>query len=434
MKLDKKYVLLNIQFIFLTILAITQLIGLANFNIIISGIILIIFLIANVEQETIMIFEILPFFNLLNKQIGGTSYYYVIPIIYIIKYIKFKRFKIKKQKLLCLLAFSILRAFCGNLVIWLKWFMLFCVLIITYDEDIFVLNFRDIVKYFTILFLISSIFGNIMLKTGKSIYTGGYVYNNGKITSRFAGLIGDPVFYSQISAILISVNLVIIYDENKIKLSQIICIMLLIYFTVLSYSKTGIILEIISIVIFYFEYFKINIFKKRTLLKGLIIFLIGILVFYVALIYIKNNSDNLIISNMVTRLDSDDLMTGRNKIFTHYIDLIIKKIPYSLFWGLSDAEYAEPFSIGNGGVFNRSHNIYIETMAIFGVIPTLIIIISIGLIFKNYIKYNTKKWFNLLPMLLLLISGVTLHGHYEFHYYFLVAICLASCSLKINKK
>ena len=123
------------------------------------------------------------------------------------KYFKYYRWNISRTKLLVLLCFLLIRLTAGDISSTSKWFVLFSVLVLTYRENCLEGQLLRIIKYLSITFVIASVFGYLMLISGRSIYMAGQVYNDGVTTIRFAGLIGDSVFFSQICALLVGANL-----------------------------------------------------------------------------------------------------------------------------------------------------------------------------------------------------------------------------------
>lgn len=406
----------------LTILSIGHFFSISILNYFITLLVILLFIFSTYEECSIIIFQLLPFFNLLNGKIGQTSFYYLIIVTFICKHIIYKEYKLSSKKIALFLILAILRLLCGNVEVFIKWLILFSIVIITYDNKVFYENIEEIVNKFDLALIFSSIVGYIMLISGRSIYTGGYVYSKalGNVT-RFAGLIGDPVFYSQVCAIAICLTLVIMYNK-KIKLINICTLLSLIALMILSYSKTGIIMVIISIFCYLICEIFNNIKSKKKFIKALCLIVLGIISIFASINYVEK-SNNYIISNYVTRFKSKDLLTGRRKISDYYIHLLKSKTQ-SIFIGISDKDYTTPFYINSEQSFNRSHNIFIETVAIFGLIPTIfILIIILKIIIKAIIikKYNI---INVMPLFILFLSGFTLHGHYEFHYYLILSICL----------
>ena len=317
----------------------------------------------------------------------------------------------------------------------ITWSLLILVLILTYNEDILVRQSKQIIKGISVSMIISSAWGYIYLLTGKSIYTVGQVYLNGTITTRFGGLIGDSVFFAQFCAILIAANLVICYVDKKNITENIIFCLLLTIFDLLSYSKTGFLL----IGFIYISYFIASIYKnakyKKTVYKSIIITLVIIILVVYLINYVLNHLDNIIIQNYLLRFTSSDLLTGRNIVSEHYIELLEGSWKY-LFFAMPQSLYSKPFPISSFTEINTAHNIYLETICAFGLISSIILFIIILYILIKRLTKN-KNLFSCLPLFVMVFSGWVLHGHYEFQYYFLIALALSMLSyndfVKMNK-
>lgn len=426
MKIKKDKLMLFLEFLFLIVLAITHILSFSYLNIVPMLLILFLFLISDINLTIKMLFIALPFFNLLNLNIGTTSFYYLYIIVFIIKYLIFKKFRLEKHKLLFLLVLLLVRIPSEDFSALIRWLLLISVLFFTYNEDYFKKNIKEIVMLLSFSFIISSFFGYYMLLHGLSIYTGGYVYTKELgATTRFAGLIGDPVFFSQFSSFLILLCLIINYYSKRFNFLRYILIIVLLIFTLLTYSKMGILLSITSILIYVILLILKNASSKKTAIKSVIITLFFFIVVCFLVKYIISNSSNYIIKNYYTRFTSGDLFTGRRQINEYYINLL-KSSWKTLFISMPYSDYTSYFPIGNGHLLNRAHNIYLESVCIFGLLVT--IIIFFWLIRKIYIMLKQKQKKSIiyiLPIMLLLISGLTLHGHLEFHYYYLVALSFA---------
>lgn len=427
---EKKINIYNIEILLLLFLGISQILSFSYINIGITLIILIIFLFLPLEKCIVMLFTALPFFNLLNFKTGQTSLFYLFIIIYIIKYFIYKKMKISKNKLFVLLAILVVRIPSGDLVSLCKWFLLISFFIISYNESYFKVKFKEIVDYLTISFILSSMFGLYMLNNGLSIYTNGYVYTNGiGMTTRFAGLIGDSVFLGQFSALLIVLNLVIAYFSKK-NILRYIKIIIIAIFMLYSYSKTGLILAIISIISYVFLFIIKNAKSKKGAIKSLGIFIIFILSLSFMISYIEKNTENMMIKNYITRFSMNDLMTGRNEVADHYLNLLGERIEY-IFVAMPLSVYSRSFTTNGINELNRSHNIFIETMCCFGIIGAIFIFTwVVFFIWKRILE--KKPIICLLPLGILLASGISLHGHLEFQYYFLVALTTTCATMNFK--
>lgn len=388
----------------------------------ITGVILILLLFQDIERTTIMTFVALPYFHLFNANIQSTSLFYIFIFVFFIKFFTSKKTKVNKIKIIVLATIILLRIPSGSFDVLFKWSLLFGFFVCIYDEDFFINNINKIIKFLTISFLLSSICGYYMENHGVKLYGNQMVYNKNGGTHRFAGLIGDAVFFSQFCVILIAFNYLSMY-YNKIKVWNIVIIVLLHYFMILSYSKTGIILSIFSFAIYILSILVKNANSKKNAYKSIIIFIFTLFIILFSINYIINNTHNEVINNYVTRFTNKDLSTGRVDINAHYINMI-KKDWKCIFCAMSYEKYTTPF-LPNSSMnvyINKSHNVFIETLCTFGVIPAFIIFFWL---IKNCCKsiINKRKIINLLPFITLMLSGIGLHGNFEYQYYFLVALC-----------
>ena len=91
--------------------------------------------------------------------------------------------------------------------------------------------------------------------------------------------------------------------------------------------------------------------------------------------------------------------------------------------------------IPNGNlIITRAHNIYIETACLFGVIPAIVLLIGlICYFYRLQARYHVSAT-AYLPLLVLAVSGISLHGHFEWHYYFLCSIAFACVHFNIRRK
>lgn len=419
MNKDKMSLSIKITYFLLIVLSVTQILSLSFINILICIFLGIILLFSNIEKCTIILFMLIPFFNFFNVQLGSTSLYYLFVAIFIVKYLSFKRYNISKNKLLLLIFLALVRIFCNNIEVFIKWLFLISVLVLTYNEEFFLKNIRSIIDNLSISFIISSTVGYYMLNNRIESYTYTKSYING--VTRFAGLIGDNVFFAQIALVLAAFNFIILY--YKFNLKNFIIIVCIYLFAGLTVSKTAILLEAILLVLFTLMIIIKNGLNRKSCIKSIILIILAILGTILLLYYFTNNTDNVIIKNYLIRFAANDLSTGRIDIAKHYINVIYDK-PQSWIVSMSDSDYSLPFYPNSKFSFpiRRSHNIYIETICCFGLFPTFIIMIWIS---KKIILILKKEKIIFLPLLILFMTGFLLHGHYEFHYYIIVSLCFS---------
>ena len=422
-KINNNFIVL-IELFLLVLLSVGQYFSLGYFNIIIVGTIGLLFLLSNIESCTIMLYTALPFFNLLNNSQGSTSLYYLYIIIFIIKYIIKNKGRLNKSKIFILVAVIFFRSFCFDIEHLSKWILLFSVLVLTYNEDFFMRNIKEIINYTTISFIITSFVGYVMLVNGKSIYIGSFVHS----TIRFAGLVGDSVFFSQLALLLCACNYILLYYAFNIK--NLIFILIMYFFIALTYSKTGILLAVFLFLAFYIIQIFKNSKRKKDAYKSLVLIILLFMIVFFGVNYIAQHTSNEIISNYIDRFNSSDLSTGRIDIAKHYLDLISNDYK-SWFVSMSTSKYFEPFYPNLKFMFtiNRAHNIYIESLCAFGIIPS--VFIFAWLINKLFFAIKRKKIF-LLPILIMFVTGFSLHGLFEFHYLMIFSLALVFLSTDIE--
>lgn len=402
------------------LLIMTEILNVSNLRILLIGIILFIALLGSLKVNYIILFSCLPLFNLLNLKMGSTSMYYLIILIFCLKYFYVKqhyKFIYKLIWLFILFFYVILDPTLQKLT----WYLLIIPLILTYRENIFINNAKLIIQTISINTLISCLGGYILLINGNTLYAIGTVYNNGEITTRFAGLIGDSVVLGLIINILIACNLVFLYNAVDKKKSVII-IMCLSLFGFLTVSKTFIGILLFIIVIYIVYSLKKMLRKKSTLYKSIIYIFTVFITSYFIIKYCISNINMNIISNYLIRFNSQDLFTGRIEIFQHNINKITSHL-LTLLLGMPINMYNEPYYMPSGQPITNAHNIYLETICLFGIIAFFIMIIAICFIIVRGLNRKISE-IQLLPLIVLLIYGLILHGHLDFSYYTIVALCL----------
>lgn len=417
---------IKIAYVLLMILSLSHMLSLGYCSIFIVAICCLLLIFSNIDNCVTLLFMFMPFFNLFNNKIGSTSFYYIFIFIFFAKYISYHDFKLSKRKVMILLLLCFTRFFCNNLEVFFKWFCLFSIFILTYNESYFIKNIKNIILNTSISFIISSFVGYYLLQSGSATYIYTRSYVNGTI--RFAGLIGDNIFFAQIALLLASLNFVIMYYRFNIK--NLIIVIFLYVFSSLTISKTAIVLELILFLFFIVSMIIKTGSKKNTLWKSLIIIICTIIGCFFSYYYILDNSNNLLIKNYLIRFNSNDLLTGRGSIVNHYLEKIWN-YPQSWFVSMKDSDYSMPFYPNDSFAFtiSKSHNIYIETICCFGFIPTIFIFMWL---LNNIFKLIKKDKILFLPILIMGLTGFSLHGHYEFHYYIILSLCFSVFSVESN--
>lgn len=424
--------MIRLEIALLMLLCVSQYLEIAAVNLFFAAtVILVVLMMKRIEDCTLGLFVALPMFNLLNHQVGNISMYYLLVFVFWWRYLQHHHWRISKKKLLVLVALMAIRLTSGEIRDNLTWVVLFSVLVLTCREDFFDDHIEKIVFYMSITFILSSAFGYLMLEEGRSIYNRGYVWSEAGVATRFAGVIGDSVFYSQFCALMVAANLALgCYQKAYLKKSIFLSICIT-AFCILTYAKTGIFLILLVVISFIFWQFWSNARTRKravyaVVIVGVVLCALGGLAYYIA-----THMDSEVVRSYLLRLTSVDLLTGRREIWAHYLGLLGDSWR-TLFLAMPWDDFALGFLSADGRVYTKTHNLYLETVCAFGLVA------SVGMLL--WVLVNMLRSFKrrdgvlcLMPICVILASGYALHGHFEFHYYTLVAIAAAFLSGKVGK-
>lgn len=217
-------------------------------------------------------------------------------------------------------------------------------------------DYKSVVIYFTIGFIISAIIGFFkdQIPLIQSVLTSDMLYIAGVETSmsiiRYSGLSYDPNFFALIDCILISL---ILFSEKHINLIKGITMIFLLLVGFFTFSKSYVILLAIIGVIYVLKNHK----KPFRTLSF-------ILVAFVSLLMLEKYSDIKVLSLIEARFSSADgannLTTGRLDLWIEYLDYIFNNVK-CLFLG----EGFNALSLGKA-----VHNTYIDFIYRFGLLGT----------------------------------------------------------------
>lgn len=379
----------------------------------------------NFEKRIVILFTLLPFFNLFTTEIGNTSLYYLFLIFVLFSVIKKNNWKIKKGKIWLVLCGIIITLFWRDIVVQIKWILVFSFLCIMTDNSQLEKSMPMLIKHISISTIVASVIGYLMMIMDKSIYNNSIVYLSGKTITRFAGLIGDSVFYSQFCVILIACILAFcIMHKLSIRFS-IFTSIILSGFVLITYSKTGIILLVFTFICYALVYIKNNLKNNTTVIKAIFFSIVFLIVTILTVNYIVKHQNTDLIKSFMLRFSAKDLWTGRNSVSESYFEKLNSSIIYMLH-GMSISMYTSNGAVVGATMITRAHNIYLETLCLFGVLPAIFIgILAVKKIY-NIVRKKRNFLCQIIPTVVLLLSGISLHGHIEWPYYFLVLLCYST--------
>lgn len=379
-----------------------------------------------IESNLITLFVCLPFFNIINLTPGSTSFFYILLLIFILKSLLFNWSKITSSNawivFILIILLSLYNLFDINSIIssYIPWIFMFLFYIIALKVKN--ANIKKITINYTISYLIASALAKFALDNNymKFFHVDlGYVYKNGEINYRFVGLMGETNAFAQVALILITL-LVCIYQKTAKKIEKIMClglIAILILFSFLTVSKMFII-GLFTIVLFIILNSLFSVIKKKRLnIFRLVVITITAMIVIGIIAYNLNSILNLeFIQDYLIRFSAKDLSTGRFEVYQHFIGILTEN-PLRLFFGMGFKNYNVPWILNSGMSGVHAHNLILEYISLFGVISFIIILIYLLYVVKVGIK-KKKQLLDFIPLLILLITGLSLHGIQSNYFYF----------------
>ena len=379
------------------------------------------------SEMGVYLFSCLPFFNVMNFRLGTTSLYYVLTGIVVLRYLLHgTHYRLpKKIILLCV----IIAATCYNLSAtkeYIQWIIRVIPLVLLFREDLVQNHLKEIIDKFTLSLLFSSLWGWLMLIAGTSIYNKGYVYSEGTSVIRFAGLQGDSVVYGIQLALMISFCIVLLFKDPAHRKIRGIAIALMCFFGAMTYSKTFLICAMLELLFIYVYWSRGRKITPKILLLHTAAF-VGVAAVTAGFICFVMKSNSIWATSLRARLLSSDTSSGRIDVWKYYLNWSASNWT-SLFRGMGFSNYLTLRTFhsvsGYNYLISRAHNLYVETMVIFGTLETLIILCA--LIIWGVNRYRKEKNFLcFLPLLVLLITGMTTHGHFECNFYLNVLLTMS---------
>ncbi len=411
-------------FFLLCLLCISQYFGISPLNLLLTVAIIAVCCLADLDDLFVIMYMTLPFFNLISYRIGTYSMHYLIIGIFIVKYLLSS--KVSVFKLITFLLLFIMRIFANDFVLLVSWSLLILPLILTIDDDIWMRNGRKILFWLNLSMLLSCITGYIMMIMEKSIYTNSYLYISGVRTVRFAGLTGDSNVFGETCALIICMNLIYcFFNKDKSKKFYVITSLLLVVASLLSYSKTTLICITVVFVIFLILYAKTNATDRLRLVKVMVGGFILVMLISVCVLTLAHYSGNsTVVLGYIDRFTREDLTTGRLDIWKVYLGELTSS-PQKLFLPLTSEELSTPiWNPSTASYVAYVHNLYLETIAVFGWSAAFLIFIWVGSRIYRYFALHNKLILAI-PVLLILIMGIGSHGNLEYQFYLQFALALS---------
>lgn len=377
-----------------------------------------------------LIFICFPFFNIMGADLGGTSLFYAVVLLFAIKSLMDGTADDAKKRLV-LFAFIVIATIynftAGSMYV--RWLIHLLVPILLVGTKRVRDSFPVYVQLLTVSLVISAVLGQVMINAGVYIYDQGYVWTASEVTTRFAGLTGDAVFYGQLVSVVVGANVYLALSEHGYRFLTPLCLALVLS-VFLTYSKGALVSLAVIAVFLIVGYLKRMLEKHlpvRHLLTCLLALAVAILIFDLLL----SGSTGFSLNALTIRLNSGDLLTGRREIWAGYFNIWGRIGLPMIFRGMGFDAYATTMVYKD---LHHCHNIYIEAVTLFGFIGAMVMGIALfRFIFKRLRGGSSKL--SLIPCVVLLFSGLILHGFTDapFFYVWTIALCCIDYSFSLDR-
>lgn len=219
---------------------------------------------------------------------------------------------------------------------------------------------------------------------------------------RFTGLYSDPNYLS-LTIVLALTALIILIKTKKISKKYMIIGSVLIYYGLLTISKSFYIM-LVAVFIFYFV---LSIKKRQYIVSGIFIAVA------IALVIFLINDKSVLFDYIIRRLFySSDITTGRTDIWLQYVKYFISN-PFKLIFGSGIS--AVTFT-------TVAHNTYIDFLYYYGIYNSFVFFLGVILALRN--QRISFKLQNTIPMMYLLIMSFALSCLQMYDFAFLLTFTL----------
>ena len=360
-----------------------------------------------------LLFACLPFFNVMGADLGGTSMFYLLVLLYVLKATLDGSVAHARERYVALMLVFVFTVYnIGAGLTYAKCLIQLAVPLFVLGTARLKENFPAYVRLLTISLMISGFMGLMMMDRGIYLYTFGTVNTGVDVTTRFSGLVGDAVVFGQVVALVVGANAYLMHAGKSYRGAFLITLVL-VFFAFLTYSKGALVcLGIVGVIALFG-------FVRKAALDGLpvrylIAAVLALAAAYLLATYMLSGSSLFSADALATRLDSSDLLTARRDIWNAYFKLWDSTGLPMLFKGIGFDTYLSTTVYGR---WHNCHNLYIEAVTLFGWIMAIAMAVALAAHFAN-MKRKGAGLFAFMPCILLLASGLILHGFLDFPFFY----------------
>lgn len=391
-------------------------------------------LVSSSETCCRLMFICLPFFNIMGMDLGGTSSFYILVVVFAVKSLLDGTVDSAGRRLAAYAVVVALTSY--NItagVSYLGWLIHLLPLVLLLGTDRLRQHLPTYVKYLTVSTILSSVIAQAMMSTGVYLYTFGSVRTGVEATTRFTGLVGDAVVYGQFVSVIIAANAYLAFAGRGYHLLAPFCV-ILVFFAFLTYSK-GALVSLVLVGVFVLAAFSKRMIERQFPVKYAIFVLVAVVTAILGAGFMISGESAFSLDALLTRLDSSDLLTARRQIWDGYFSLWGQTGLPMVFKGIGFDTYTATTIYGR---WHNCHNIYIEAVTLFGFIGALAIAIALAYYLLSRVRRGAKAM-SYLPCLVLLATGVILHGFLDFPFFYIWTLALgcvdydATCRRNVDK-
>lgn len=242
---------------------------------------------------------------------------------------------------------------------------------------------------------------------------------------RFTGYASDPNAFSTYICLAFSALLI----KNKIKISDYFMMLFLILFGLLTTSKMCIILIVINVSFFVI----VSLNNKGKFFRGFVIIIVSCFVIYQLRGFLVQFVEEFFERLGGNNVTLDSLTSNRFTIVTDYLSVLGRDI-ITLFFGRGFSYY----EVLETSRMQQAHNTYLDLIISWGIAGIIVFYYIINTWYKEFKNKEDVCKFsraNMLPMLNLLLSFLSLSLFDAGMFYFVIAYCFIQLKNdKTNKK
>lgn len=367
-----------------------------------------------------LLFACFPFFNIMGSVLGGTSMFYVLILLFAAKSLIDGSVQSAGRRLALygLIILATLYNYGAGLT-YLKWLIHLLVPVLLMGTGRMRRNFPVYLKFLTISLILSSAVGQLMLDAGVYLYTFGSVRVDTEITTRFSGLVGDAVVYGQLVSVVVGANAYLAFSGKGYRPIAPLCL-ILVFFAFMTYSK-GALVSLAIVGIFVFVAYVRRVVEGQVPVRYIVYAMAAVAVAYFGAGILSSGATSFSPDALMKRLDSDDLLTARGQIWSAYFDLWGQVGAPMVFKGIGFDAYQATTVYGR---WHNCHNIYIESVTLFGLLGAM----AMGVALFGFLVKRVRSGaaaMSTLPCVILLASGMILHGFLDFPFFYVWTVALS---------